>query len=128
MNRMTFIRILFVACTGLLFSLSGLHAQDAAERIRQRLPDIDTLKAAGVIGETSDGMVAARAILNEDQEAIIESENRDRRELYAIVARRSGVSVEEVGKQRALTIARQAKAGVWLQDARGSWYRKGQER
>lgn len=127
MSRRHFFRILAL-CLGSITVISSLGAQGAAERIRARLSEIDALKAAGMIGETREGLVAARALVNEEQQELVDAENRDRQELYQIVARRSGVSLEEVGRQRAAKIARQAKRGVWLQDSRGEWYRKGSER
>jgi len=32
--------------------------------------------------------------------------------------------VQQVGAQRAEAIARRVKAGAWLQDTSGKWYRK----
>lgn len=106
--------------------VSFAAAQDAVSRMRDRLPEIDALKAAGVIGETFEGYVAARTEVTEGQKALIEAENADRRELYELVAKRSGQSVEEVGKQRAVRIAQQSKAGIWLRGRRGDWTQKKQ--
>ena len=92
--------------------------------MKDRLPRIDQLKAAGVIGEGNDGMIAARTALTDVQEGLVEAENADRKELYSLVARRSGQSLKEVGKQRAVRIAQQALAGVWLENAKGDWIKK----
>lgn len=116
--RLTVFLLVFVS----LASLAG--AQDAVSRMRDRLPEIDALKAAGVIGETFEGMVAARTQVTEGQRALIEAENADRRELYELVARRSGQSVEEVGQQRAVRIAQQSRPGIWLRNRRGDWTQK----
>ena len=99
-------------------------AQDAAERIRERLPALDDLKQEGKVGEDNAGFVAERGAVSSAERQLIQAENADRRELYQVVARRSGQTVEEVGQQRAVRIAQIASSGVWLQDTRGRWYRK----
>jgi uncharacterized protein len=124
MTRRSLIRWWFYLCAALMLGAGSLSAQDAAQRIRDRLPEIDALKAAGVLGENNRGLVEARTRVNEGQEALIEAENADRRELYQLVARRSGQTVEEVGQQRAVRIAQQALPGVWLQNKRGDWFQK----
>ena len=106
---------------GLFSMLSGATAQ---ERMLERLPAIDALKAAGVIGETKAGYVEAREPLSAGQEEIVNGENADRKELYSIVAQKTGQSVAEVGTQRAIRNVTQAKVGVWVQDSRGRWYQK----
>lgn len=114
----------FVALVVTVGSLSA----DPVERMRERQPAVDEMKLAGVVGENNRGFLEAREDLTEAREALLRAENADRREVYAMIARRNDTSVEEAGQQRAIRIARQAHEGVWLQDARGRWYRKGGDR
>ncbi|MFP4282755.1 MAG: YdbL family protein [Opitutales bacterium] len=123
MNHRTLLRSFFFLFAGLV-GAAGLLGQNAAERIRDRLPEVDALKSAGVVGENNEGFLEARVELAPAQEALVEAENADRRELYRRVARRSDLSVEEVGRQRAVRIAQQARPGVWLQTTKGDWVRK----
>jgi uncharacterized protein YdbL (DUF1318 family) len=105
-------------------SLLADPVQDAAGRMKERLVQIDQLKASGEIGETASGYLAARTGLEASQAALLEAENADRRLIYSSIAQRTGQSVEEVGIQRAVRIAGQARSGVWLQKPDGQWIQK----
>ncbi|NBD37570.1 MAG: DUF1318 domain-containing protein [Verrucomicrobia bacterium] len=100
-------------------------ARKATERMKDRLPVVDSLKENGAVGETSGGYLQARSELLPRQKAVVEAENRDRRLVYRRIAERTNQSVREVGEQRALRIAEQAAPGVWLQRPSGEWFRKG---
>ena len=99
-------------------------ASEATERIKDRLPQVDAMKAAGEVGEDAAGFLAPRGDLGPRQKSIVDKENADRRLIYQTVAARTGESVEAIGKQRAIQIATRARAGVWLQKPDGEWYRK----
>lgn len=120
-------RLLFVCAA--LFTLAApltAQAQSARElqgRMAQRLPQIDELKAAGALGENNRGYLEVR----EDKAnaaALAADENRDREAVYALIARETGSSAENVGRARAKQIAAQSKSGVWVQDESGAWRKK----
>lgn len=109
------------------FSLPAAPSvDDAARQIKERLPQIDAMKLAGTIGENARGYLSIREPLGPRQSSLVEAENEDRRIIYASIAGRTGQSLEEVGEQRALRIAKLAKPGVWLKGPDGQWYRKGE--
>ena len=122
MNRRTAMQWLLIALTAVFFT-AGLHAS-AQQRIKERLPALDALKQEGKVGENNLGYVEARGSVTGPQRQLIAAENADREELYSVVAQRSGQTVEDVGKQRAVRITQIAASGVWLQDSRGRWYQK----
>ncbi len=124
MNPLRIVLSLFVLCVLLGASASA----NPVDRMRERQPAVDEMKLAGAVGETNRGFLEAREDLDDAREALLRAENADRREVYAMIARRTNSSAEEVGQQRAIRIAQQAREGVWLQDARGQWYRKGEDR
>jgi uncharacterized protein YdbL (DUF1318 family) len=99
-------------------------AAAASARIKERLEQVDQMKSSGEAGEDANGYLSTRKPLGPRQEALVDAENADRRILYAAVAGRTGQTVEEVGRQRAIRIAELATAGVWLQRPDGEWYRK----
>lgn len=115
--------ILFSFLPAILLGQSSAVA-DATERMKERLSDVDALKASGKFGEDNMGYLAGRAALSSEEEELLNAENRDRRLVYQHVARSSRQSVEEVGRQRAARIAELAREGVWLQNRRGEWYQK----
>lgn len=99
-------------------------AREASERIKDRLDQIDDWKVRGLVGETAEGYLAARKALNARQQAVLQAENRDRKIIYEAVAAQTGRTVEEVARQRALSIAERARAGTWLRNSDGAWYQK----
>jgi uncharacterized protein YdbL (DUF1318 family) len=113
-----------------LFIVSLLPAQDSAlmERMRERLPQIDSLLTAQAVGEGNRGLLIARVELSDAQKALVEAENRDRGAVYSAIARRTDSTAEVVGRQRALQIRERAAEGVWLQDGEGNWYRQPKRR
>ncbi len=121
-RKIVFALLLLVPGAALLAQADAVAA--AQQRMQERLAQIDALKAAGEVGEDALGYLSARTELGPRQAALVQAENADRRILYEAAARRTGQTVEEVGRQRALRIAELALPGVWLQRPGGEWYRK----
>jgi len=123
----------FVRMCGLMLALVlglGVVAVHAAEnldavkaRMKQRLSQVDQLKASGAIGENNRGFLEVRGG-GGDAASVVSAENRDREAVYAEIAKRAGSTSEQVGKARARRIAAASEAGVWLQREDGNWYKK----
>lgn len=90
-------------------------------RMEQRLPQIDSLKASGALGENNRGLLEARS---GDAGSVAAAENRDREAVYAELAKRTGATADSVGRARAKQIAANSAPGVWLQRESGEWYQK----
>jgi uncharacterized protein YdbL (DUF1318 family) len=91
--------------------------------MKDRLPRIIELKAAGIIGETHQGFLAFVGADRKEQ-ALVDAENNDRQLVYDAIAKQQGTAAEVVGRRRALQIADNAKPGEWIQDAGGKWVQK----
>ena len=105
-----------------LFSAPAFCA-DIKARMKDRLPRIIELKAAGIVGETNQGFLA---FIGGDQseKALVDAENQDRQLVYGAIAKQQGTTADVVGRRRALQITENAKPGEWLQDAGGKWVQK----
>lgn len=124
---MKLVRIIFCLALATLFGAPAFTQEDQAtlqERIKGRIAQVDELKLAGKVGENNKGFLEQRASLTPEQTALLNAENNDRRALYAILAGRLGLSVSVVGEQRATNLRERSAAGVWLQGADGTWYKK----
>ena len=125
--KISFFRLLsIIALLAVGLTTATVHAQDLGSvkaRIAQRLPQLDALKAKGVIGENNRGLVELRG---GDAEAgdVVAGENKDREAVYAAIAKQAGTSADSVGRSRAKQIAANSAAGIWLQHDDGSWYKK----
>ncbi|MBF0112548.1 MAG: YdbL family protein [Desulfamplus sp.] len=111
------ILILFVAAS------LNISADDIKERMKQRLPVIVEMKKQGIIGENSSGYLEYRTN-NRANQSVVDSENRDRKEVYSAIAKQQGVLIEKVEELRAAQIVQKAVSGEWLKKADGSWYQK----
>ncbi len=117
---------LIVAIFAILFSTvaAGVNAEGIKARVAKRLPIINKLKAEGAIGENNKGYLVARQEISEDNKTIVSEENIDRKKIYAMLAKKTGQSIDIVGARRALAIAAKTKKGYWLQKEDGTWYQK----
>ena len=115
-----------MACLGgVLVSAFGQGSSDTLKaRMTERLASLDALRASGKVGESNQGTLSARAKLSTKETALIKAENADRKQVYALIAKRTGESAIIVGQKRAASLRKLSKAGVWLQDTNGKWYRK----
>ena len=128
MNRTRFIfslpfLLLFVlGLAGTAFSQSDSEAVKA--RMAKRLKAVDAARAAGSVGENNRGFLTAKRKLSSADQALVSAENADRKLVYTMIAKKTGESVAVVGKKRAASLRKLSKPGLWLQDTKGTWYRK----
>ena len=98
-------------------------AADLKQRMAQRLPAIDELKAKLIVGENNRGYVEVRQAAP-GADTMVSEENRDRQAVYAAIAEKTSATAEAVASARAKQIAANSRSGVWLQDEAGKWYKK----
>lgn len=103
--------------------LPAQTAEALRDRMRDRMVRIAALKQSKAIGENRDGYltVLREAELAKEDAQTVAEENVDRRQVYAAIAARTGIGVEQVGQQRAQQIAAAAKPGMMIQNAAGAW-------
>ena len=102
----------------------GEDLEQVKARMLARRPAVIALLAQQKAGENNQGYLAARGDMSADEQKLLADENAERRQVYVEIAARTKAPVKQVGAQRAEAIARQVKAGTWLQDAAGTWYQK----
>jgi uncharacterized protein YdbL (DUF1318 family) len=118
-----FIIITVLIVFGMATYAGAAWGQDIKARMRARLPVIVKLKDTGVVGENNKGYLV---ILKKSthKKSVIEAENKDRRTIYAAIAKRQGTTPDLVGKRRALQIAEKADSGTMIQGKDGKWRKK----
>ena len=119
---------LSAAAFALAFAVpQALSAADDAATIKKnmadRKPKIEALKKAGTIGENKSGYLEAMkdAKLEDADKKLLEDENKDRKTVYAAVAKKEGSTVDKVGEIRAKQIRSKAKEGEYIQGEDGKW-------
>lgn len=120
---------LSLALCGLFFGTATAQAQgDNEDAIKKsllaRVDSIDKLKLSNKVGENNVGLLEQRAALSPEETKLMNEENKDRRDLYTILARRLSVTMTVVGQGRAEEVRKKSAPGVWLQDRSGSWYQQ----
>lgn len=103
--------------------LAFAGSEEIKARMKARLPVIEMLKDKGIIGENNQGYLEFIGS-DRSESDVVNAENADRKKVYSAIAKHQGVTVELVGKRRAIQIAQRAKPGQWLQKENGQWYQK----
>ena len=122
MKKTNLIITAIIMCVGILSVTAD--AEGIKARLAKRLPLINKLKAEGALGENCKAYLEARKEVSADVKKLIAEENADRKKIYAMLAKKTGQTVEIVAARRALAIAEKTKKGYWLQKKDGTWYRK----
>jgi len=123
---MTFLLIVSVA------SLLGTVARAAAddqmdklqERFKQRYEQILQLKTAGKVGETFEGFIDWVKAEDASAAKLVNDENADRRELYALIAAKEKTTPGLVGERNARRNFEKAQKGEYLRGKDGKWTQK----
>jgi uncharacterized protein len=122
---------LFLACALLLgIAVTTVHAAAADDlsavkaRMTARISAIDTLKAAGALGETNTGLLDVRDAAAKEAATVAAEENKDRTVVYAALAKQTNSTADQVAKTRAKQITANSAKGVWVQDDKGAWAKK----
>ena len=114
----------FVILCAMAVTVFADQRSDIARAMAQRLPQIDAMKERQVVGENNRGYLEVRGQASAADRQVVDAENHDRGVIYRLIAQETGTSPDAVGRLRAQKIAEISKAGVWLQDQSGRWYRK----
>ena len=94
-------------------------------RFRERDGALDAAKRDGKIGETTEGLIDfVRGGDDAKLRRLVDDENKDRRELYEIIAKETGATAAVVAEQNARRNYQRARAGEYLKTATGEWKQK----
>lgn len=86
---------------------------------------VDAAKAAGTVGEQSDGYLGlVSGSVSSEVRAAVNDINIQRKQAYTNMARKKGESVDNVAKVFALEIIGRVPSGQMVRDAGGNWQRK----
>jgi len=108
---------------GVFVFMGTSMAEGIKERMKQRLPVIVELKAKGIVGENNQGYLAFVSGQTQE-EALVASENNDRKAIYTQIAQQQNTTLDLVEKRRAITLAERAVPGEFIQNAAGAWVKK----
>ena len=127
------IPILFLLVPFLTVLVQFSHADaDLGKRMKARLPDALIVKDGGRVGEGSDGLLHMRDDnASRDDNAtvnlrkLVASENKDRKSLFAVLAKKNKASASKVAESFAKGyLMRGAKKGHWFKSSKGTWKKK----
>ena len=126
----TIIVSLLVVMFGLGGAAFAQTKSELREHFRERLKDVNRLKADGVVGETYDGWLATvkGKDLTKKEQKIVDDENDDRRALYRIIADDEKTTADLVGERNGTRNRKNLKVGEWFKTKDGDWEQKKRER
>ena len=114
----------FLTCLPFALFFTAFLWADYSDRMKQRLSDVVTAKDAGSVGEGVDGFLHLRELSNIGAAKLVESENSDRKQLFADLASKTGGDVAAVAQKFSQGIATKAKSGHWFKKSSGQWVQK----
>jgi uncharacterized protein len=123
---------IIVSVLVVIFGLGAVaFAQTKSElrqRFKERLKDVDRLKADGLVGETYDGWLAVvKKDLNKKEQKILDDENDDRRALYRLIADDEKTTADHVGERNGTRNRKNLRVGEWFKTKDGDWEQKKRE-
>ena len=131
MKKLTLKAIVLYSVLALFSVVTISSAQNTKDEIKIRMQDrfakISELKKSGKIGETPLGFAeAVKKEFAQDEQIIklLAAENDDRKILYAIIAKESQTSVEEVGMANAKRYFQKASDSDYFKIQTGEWKQK----
>ena len=118
-----------MSCREHAYSLKKTPAvQKILNQRKARAPELQALKAKGLIGENNRGFITIlKPSLQPKEKILVEAENRGRKFIYNTVVAQNHLGTEglvKVEKEFAKTRHERAKKGDLIQDSSGKWVRK----
>ena len=107
-----------------VFAVRADTAEDIQNRMKDRKDAVAKLLATTNVGENNAGHLQKLEEISEDETKTLTDENADRKKVYAAIAKQTGATETDVGKQRAKQIAERAPAGTMIQQSDGTWKKK----
>jgi uncharacterized protein len=87
--------------------------------------DLDSARSQGLVGERTDGYVAAvSSSPSAEVRQLVDEVNAKRRAAYEDIARKNGTAVEAVAALAGQRLLERAPPGAWVGDRTGHWYQK----
>ena len=113
--------------TTLSFLLAPFVQADTsyATSMKERLPNVIKAKGAGTVGEGVDGLLHIRGDdASTELEKMVAAENKDRKALFANLAKKTEGSTAEAAKVFAKAMIGKGKKGHWFRSSKGTWKQK----
>ena len=96
-----------------------------ATSMTERLPNVIKAKGAGTVGEGVDGLLHIRGDDDSTElEKMVAAENKDRKALFASLAKKTEGSTAEAAKVFAKAMIGKGKKGHWFRSSKGTWKQK----
>ncbi|NJL19495.1 MAG: DUF1318 domain-containing protein [Bdellovibrionaceae bacterium] len=107
----------------------GTAALNPAERRRNRMAEVQTLKNNRYVGEGNDGLLHVRELPTDPAYAayakeVLEAENADRNALFTTKAEEAAKPQSAIRSEFAAAARQSAFPGEWLQEDDGQWVKR----
>ena len=106
-------------------------ALEIRERLKSRVEEVKTQKAAGLLGESNDGLLVikgkAKPALMKSLEKMVSDDNADRKELFQEVIHHNNLTqskLKDIEMSFAHSFQKLSPSNTWIQDDKGDWTQK----
>jgi uncharacterized protein YdbL (DUF1318 family) len=122
----TMLSLVFVASVAPTPAMAADRKSELQQKFKERYPELQRLRTAGKVGETSVGTVeAVSGGLDASGQKAVDAENADRGELYQLLAKELGTTAEKVAHINGARRIKEMRAGEYYKDDDGNWNKKG---
>ena len=116
---MKLFKAILLCCMMPLLGYAADDVKTVQARMAERLPAINTMKKAQVVGEDNAGYLMV--LKDQADKGLVKAENADRKLVYKAIAKQTDTTTKIVGRRRASQIAKRSATGVMIQNAKGKW-------
>lgn len=121
----THVSLLFFSALSFLLVPFAQADSSFATSMKERLSDVIKAKGEGTVGEGVDGLLHIRDDNASAQlEKMVGQENKDRKALFANVAKKTGGKTSDVAQKFAKAMVGKGKKGHWFSSSKGTWKKK----
>jgi uncharacterized protein YdbL (DUF1318 family) len=103
---------------------SGPSEAQLISQMAARHQQVAAMLNGQLVGESHTGYMVAKASLSAEQQAVVDAENADRRQLYGIEAAKKNTSVDQVALGYYLARLEHVNKGAWVErfnKSTGAW-------
>lgn len=93
----------------------GASEAQLISQMAARHPQVAAMLNGQLVGESHTGYMVAKASLSAEQQATVDAENADRRQLYALEAAKKNTSVDQVALGYYLARLEHVNKGAWVE-------------
>lgn len=122
MNKLISISLILIFSW--IVGVSSIQANETLKRMKDRIPEVVSMKNEGRIGEKRNGLLGVVNEGDQEAKALVEAQNQDRLRVYKKRAESQDQDLETFQRVLGDARIRKEKSGRYVQSLTGVWEKK----